>query len=118
MAKIRIDKVISNLPAVLVPNTIYTVRNGVGFDLYMSDVTGTTAHALNLLSKPITQTINIVKNVAFNITATSKIISITIFNPATGRLITPQPTLVADRLSGTVKINQNITNAEITINTL
>lgn len=44
----RIDKVISALPDPLAPNTLYAVRAGAGFDLYMSDATGATAHPLNL----------------------------------------------------------------------
>ena len=48
MSKIKIDKVISTLPTPLIPNTMYAVRSGVGFDLYMADVTGITAHALNI----------------------------------------------------------------------
>lgn len=47
MSKIKIDKVVSALPTVLEPNTMYAVRVGTGFDLFMSDSTGTSAHALN-----------------------------------------------------------------------
>lgn len=40
-------KVVSALPSVLVPNTFYAVRVGAGFDYYLSDRTGTTAHKVN-----------------------------------------------------------------------
>jgi len=47
LAKFRIEKVVSSLPATLVPDTVYAVRVGTGFDLYVSDTTGSTAHKLN-----------------------------------------------------------------------
>ncbi|HHA18783.1 MAG TPA: hypothetical protein ENK70_03665 [Methylophaga sp.] len=47
MALFRIEKVISTLPDPLSPNTIYLVRVGEGFDLYVSDATGSIAHSLN-----------------------------------------------------------------------
>lgn len=47
MARIKIDKVVSVLPDPLVANTIYAVRVGNGFDLVVTDATGTTAHTLN-----------------------------------------------------------------------
>lgn len=47
MAKIKIDKVVSSLPGTLVADTVYAVRVGTGFDLYISDSTGTTAHPIN-----------------------------------------------------------------------
>lgn len=47
MAQYKIEKVVSALPAVLEPNTVYAVRVGVGFDFYLSDLTGTVAHPLN-----------------------------------------------------------------------
>lgn len=40
-------KTVSALPADLVPNSIYVVRVGEGFDLYVTDLTGATAHKLN-----------------------------------------------------------------------
>ena len=43
----RIDKVVAALPAQLEPDTLYAVRVGAGFDLYMTDALGETAHALN-----------------------------------------------------------------------
>ncbi len=47
MSKIKIDKVVSVLPSTLIPDTVYAVRSGGGFDLYFSDVTGSVAHKLN-----------------------------------------------------------------------
>lgn len=47
MAVFRTEKVISALPLTLVPNTIYFVRVGDGFDLYVSDSTGSVAHKVN-----------------------------------------------------------------------
>lgn len=47
MSTYRITKAVASLPAVLVPNTIYAVRVGTGFDLFVSDMTGAVAHALN-----------------------------------------------------------------------
>lgn len=43
----KLAKVVSALPGTLDPNTLYAVRVGSGFDLYFSDATGATAHALN-----------------------------------------------------------------------
>lgn len=47
MSKIKIDKVVSSLPSTLIANTVYAVRVGTGFDLYITDNTGATAHQLN-----------------------------------------------------------------------
>lgn len=47
MARVQITKVVSALPATLTPNTIYAVRVGAGFSLYISDSTGAIAHAIN-----------------------------------------------------------------------
>jgi len=47
MSKIKIDKVVSSLPSVLIEDTIYAVRVGVGFDIYFTDSTGSIAHVLN-----------------------------------------------------------------------
>lgn len=44
---ILFEKVIAALPAILTPNTVYAVRAGVGFDLYVSDTTGSIAHRIN-----------------------------------------------------------------------
>lgn len=44
---LRIEKVISTVPATLGADTVYFVRSGTGFDLYCSDSTGTAAHRVN-----------------------------------------------------------------------
>lgn len=46
-ALFKTTKVISALPSVIEPNTTYWVRSGAGFDLYLSDSTGATAHKIN-----------------------------------------------------------------------
>lgn len=45
---LRIEKVISELPAVLTQNTIYLVRTGPGFAMRVTDSTGAVAHSLNI----------------------------------------------------------------------
>lgn len=47
MAEFRAEKVVVSLPAVLAPDTVYYVRTGDGFDMYVSDATGAAAHPLN-----------------------------------------------------------------------
>ena len=47
MPIVRQEKVVSSLPGTLEANTLYYVRVGVGFDLYLSDSTGTVAYLLN-----------------------------------------------------------------------
>ena len=47
MATLKVSKTLSSLPNTLEPDTIYYVRVGVGFDLYVSDDTGQIAHKLN-----------------------------------------------------------------------
>lgn len=42
-----VQKVVSSLPDVLTPHTIYLVRVGQGFDLYVTDSTGQIAHKIN-----------------------------------------------------------------------
>jgi hypothetical protein len=49
MAVIRFAKVVSNLPAVLNSDTVYLVRKNDGFDLYVSDTTGSIAYPINVL---------------------------------------------------------------------
>lgn len=46
-------KEVAALPATLTPNTIYAVRRGTGFDLYISDSTGLIAHKLNNTDDPL-----------------------------------------------------------------
>ena len=44
----KISKVVAALPTVLTPDTIYLVRRGDGFDMYVTDATATpTAKPLN-----------------------------------------------------------------------
>jgi len=47
VAVIQFVKQVLSLPAQLEPNTVYFVRVGAGFDLYLSDATGSVAHAIN-----------------------------------------------------------------------
>jgi hypothetical protein len=48
MAKIQHNKVVSTLPGILEPNTLYYVRVGQGFDLYATNDSGTiVAYPLN-----------------------------------------------------------------------
>lgn len=47
MATFKIDKVLSALPETLVADTVYAVRVGVGFDLYIVDSTGSIAYKIN-----------------------------------------------------------------------
>jgi hypothetical protein len=46
MGRFRAEKVVSALPSTL--DTIYCVRVGTGFDLYVSDSTGAVAHKVNV----------------------------------------------------------------------
>lgn len=41
MALLRVSKVVSSLPGSLDANTVYFVRVGAGFDLYVTNDTGT-----------------------------------------------------------------------------
>ncbi len=43
----KAEKVVASLPAVLTPDTLYCVRSGSGFDLFLSDSTGSIAHKIN-----------------------------------------------------------------------
>lgn len=47
MPVFRVEKVVGSLPGTLVADTIYFVRTGLGFDIYVTDGTGTIAHQLN-----------------------------------------------------------------------
>lgn len=47
MAELRVEKVVASPPDPLEPDTIYYVRAGQGFDLYVTDATGVVAHSLN-----------------------------------------------------------------------
>jgi hypothetical protein len=46
-------KDIAVLPAVLTANTIYALRRGVGFDLFITDNTATIAHKVNNTDDPL-----------------------------------------------------------------
>lgn len=48
MSVFGLAKVVGALPDPLAPDMIYAVRTGVGFDLYVSDATGSVAHPLNV----------------------------------------------------------------------
>ncbi len=47
MATLRFSKVVAGLPGTLTPDTLYLVRAGAGFDLYVSDATGSIAYPVN-----------------------------------------------------------------------
>jgi|GEM_PF-2518052 len=47
MAAIRFAKVVASLPVTLEPDTLYLVRVGAGFDLFVSDATGAIAYPVN-----------------------------------------------------------------------
>lgn len=47
MADFRAVKQVATLPTPLVADTVYMVRAGTGFDLYVTDTTGAIAHRLN-----------------------------------------------------------------------
>lgn len=47
MGNFKAQKVVSVLPSILSPDTIYLVRVESGFDLYCADTTGTIAHKIN-----------------------------------------------------------------------
>lgn len=54
MATFKFAKVVSSLPGTLDADTIYAVRVGEGFDLYVSDSTGSAAHQVNRRNPKIT----------------------------------------------------------------
>lgn len=47
MAVLKVEKVVSALPGTLAADTIYCVRVGAGFDLYVTDTTGAIAYQVN-----------------------------------------------------------------------
>lgn len=60
-----VQKVVSSLPDVLTPHTIYLVRVGQGFDLYVTDSTGQIAHKINnndLIINELQEKINFLEN--------------------------------------------------------
>lgn len=52
MAELRNEKYVNSLPSILVANTIYYVKNGAGFDVYITNNSGTIiAYPLNLTTQ-------------------------------------------------------------------
>ena len=47
MTILKARKEVAALPSLLEANTIYVIRTGMGFDLYITDNTGSIAHKLN-----------------------------------------------------------------------
>lgn len=47
MSTLKVGKVLSSLPGTLVANMMYAVRVGVGYDLYITDSTGSIAYKQN-----------------------------------------------------------------------
>lgn len=47
MSTFLVEKVVSALPTMLASNAVYYVRTRAGFDIYVSDSTGSIAHKLN-----------------------------------------------------------------------
>ncbi len=51
--ELRNEKYVSSLPGVLIANTIYYVKNGLGFDMYITNDSGTiVAYPLHTSSSP------------------------------------------------------------------
>lgn len=46
-SRLKIHKIISSLPSTLEPDALYFVRVGQGFDLYLTDTTGSVAYSIN-----------------------------------------------------------------------
>ncbi|MEM0325231.1 MAG: spherulation-specific family 4 protein, partial [Candidatus Aenigmatarchaeota archaeon] len=64
MALLNLYKVVASLPDTLEPNTIYAVRVGSGFDLYITDMTGSIAYKINSAnSENLQPDYNYIKNV-------------------------------------------------------
>lgn len=61
MKDFKASKVVFKLPEKLEPNTSYWVRSGGGFDLYLSDVTGSVAYKPNVTSSQLADTLPIGK---------------------------------------------------------
>lgn len=47
MSNLKIYKVVAVLPSVLEADTLYMVRTGIGFDMYLTENTGTVAYKSN-----------------------------------------------------------------------
>ncbi len=56
------QKTVSSLPSTLTANTLYFVRVGNGFDLYMTDSTGQIAHKINDVKSPEWQILSTQQN--------------------------------------------------------
>ena len=51
MSELRSEKYVNSLPSVLIANTIYYVKNGAGFDVYITNNSGTIiAYPLNIVA--------------------------------------------------------------------
>ena len=51
MSELRNEKYVNSLPGVLIANTIYYVKNGAGFDVYITNNSGTIiAYPLNIVA--------------------------------------------------------------------
>lgn len=50
---IRFRKEVASLPVTLDADTLYAVRRGIGFDLYITDSTGQIAHKVNNTDDPL-----------------------------------------------------------------
>ena len=61
MKDFKASKVVFKLPEKLEPNTSYWVRSGEGFNLYLSDVTGSVAYKPNVTSSQLADTLPIGK---------------------------------------------------------
>jgi hypothetical protein len=59
MPVFRVEKVVANLPSTLQADTVYAVRAGAGFDLYITDATGSVAHQPNSSSGLAKTTVSI-----------------------------------------------------------
>lgn len=70
MGAIKFKKEVSVLPETLEANTLYMVRTGVGFDLYVSDSTGSVAHKINT-SLALTQQDDINTSTSYTINPTN-----------------------------------------------
>ena len=50
MSTLKIENRVGSLPATITANTLYAVKVGSGFDLYVSDNTGSSALPLNVVA--------------------------------------------------------------------
>jgi hypothetical protein len=59
MGVFQFAKTVSALPGTLVADTIYAVRIGEGFDLFVSDTTGTVAHKIDRQGRSATEDVTV-----------------------------------------------------------